>query len=79
MFGRPGRTGSDWKRLTGFHGRVEAAGTAGGKCSLLEGQGHQDLPEEEQPAQSTRGKFKRILFKSSQHITVSLHHGQTLT
>lgn len=56
MSGRPGGPGGDWKGFTSLNGRVEAAGTAGGQCSLLEGQGHQDLPKEKQSAQFTGGK-----------------------
>lgn len=53
--GRPGGPGGHRERLAGLHGGVETAGTAGSQRSFLEGQGHQDLPEEEQPAQSARG------------------------
>lgn len=78
MSGWPRGPGSYWKRLASLHGRVKAAGTAGGQRSLLEGQGQQDLPEEEQPTQSTRGTCRKIqhyvssvnTWKSKQKISV---------
>lgn len=56
LSGRPGRSGGHWQGPPCPHGGAQAAGAAGDQRSLLEGKGHQDLSEEEQPAQSAGGE-----------------------
>ena len=55
--GRPGGPGGHRQGPARVHGGAAAAGGAGGQRPLLEGQGHQDLPEEEQPAQPAGGEW----------------------